>query len=189
MSLGGWEVKVSTNFPQKVATGIAQFEEQIIGAEYEAIAYLGSQVVNGVNHAVLAEQTILSGRDTKNAVVMVFNEKPKSMDVSLVSINTVVTGGHGPGAIEVDMSAEIPAEAKVAFAKATEGFTGSKIEPFAYIGKQVTKGIDYLFACELTSVTQNPTNSISIVTVHSMDNKLSFKALMTAIQENKVTEE
>jgi hypothetical protein len=120
---------------------------------------------------------------------MVFNEKPKSMDVSLVSINTVVTGGHGPGAIEVDMSAEIPAEAKVAFVKATEGFTGSKIEPFAYIGKQVTKGIDYIFACELTSVTQNPTKSISIVTVHSMDNKLSFKALMTAIQENKVTEE
>ena len=189
MSLGGWEVKVSTNFPQKVATGIAQFEEQIIGAEYEAIAYLGSQVVNGTNHAVLAEQTILSGRDTKNAVVMVFNEKLKSMDVSLVSINSVVIGGHGPGAIEVDMSTEIPVEAKAAFAKAMEGFVGSKVEPFAYIGKQVTKGIDYILACEVTPVTQNPTKSISIVTVHSFDNTLSFKALMSAIQENKVTEE
>ena len=67
MSLGGWEVKVSNNFPQKVASSLSSFNEQILGAEYVPISYLGSQVVNGINHAVLAEQTLLTGRDPKNA--------------------------------------------------------------------------------------------------------------------------
>ena len=36
--------------PQKVATAIAELN--LIGAEYAPIAYLGSQLVNGVNHGV-----------------------------------------------------------------------------------------------------------------------------------------
>jgi hypothetical protein len=185
MSLGAWEVKVSTNFPQKVATGIAQLDEQLIGAEYDAVAYLGSQVVNGTNHAVLAQQTILTGRDTKNAVVLVFNEKPKSMEVALASINTIVKGNNEPGGIDVNVTAEIPAEAKAALDAALKGgFVGSKVEAFAYIGKQVTKGIDYIFACEVTPVTQNPVKTISLVKVHSIDNTLEFKALFSDEKNN-----
>ena len=56
----------------------------------------------------------------------------------------------------------------------------------AYIGKQVTKGIDYILACEVTTVTEEPVKSLSLVKVHSIDNTLEFKSLMTAIQENKI---
>ena len=184
MSLGAWEVKVSTNFPQKVATGIAQLDEQLIGAEYDAVAYLGSQVVNGTNHAVLAQQTILTGRDTKNAVVLVFNEKPKTIEVALASINTVVRGNNEPGGIDVNVTTEIPAEAKAALDAALNGFVGSKVEAFAYIGKQVTKGIDYIFACEVTPVVQDPVKTISLVKVHSIDNTLEFKALFSDEKNN-----
>ena len=64
--LGGWNIGVVTGgMPQKVATAFGKLAEQLIGCEYTPIAYLGSQQVNGINHAVLAEQTVITGKDTK----------------------------------------------------------------------------------------------------------------------------
>lgn len=172
--VGAWEINVNTDYPQKVATAIAELSEELFGAEYKPIAYLGSQVVNGINHAVLAEQTVLNGKDTKNAVVIVFNEKPSSMDVSLVSINTIVHGSDGLGGIKIDMDSEIPANAKDAFAKAMEGFVGSKIEPFAYIGMQVVKGINYIMMAELTPVVEHPVKTLALITVNDFEGNATF---------------
>ena len=73
-SSGGWSVNVEVGkMPQKVATAFSKLGD-LVGASYTPIAYLGSQVVNGINHAVLAEQTVLTGKDTKNIVVIIFNE-------------------------------------------------------------------------------------------------------------------
>lgn len=169
--VGAWEINVNTNYPQKVATAIADLSEELLGAEYKPIAYLGSQLVNGTNHAVLAEQTILSGKDTKNAVVIIFNEKPKSRDISLVSINRIIEGSTDPGGIFIDMTTEIPKDAKVAFDEAIVGFVGSKIEPFAYIGQQVTKGVNYILMAELTPVVQHPVKTLALVTINSFEGK------------------
>jgi hypothetical protein len=183
MAVGSWKVNVSTDYPQKVATAVAKLTDELFGAEYKPIAYLGSQVVNGINHAVLAEQTILNGKDTKNAVVIVFNEKPNTMDVSLVSINTVVSGGNGLGAVEIDMTDDIPQDVKIAFEKAFAGYVGLNIEPFVYVGQQVTKGIDYILMAETVPVTLNPTKGIAVVTVHSMDNTLTVSSLIPTAKE------
>lgn len=169
MALGAWEVNVSTDYPQLIATAVSKATEGIFGAEYEGIAYLGKQVVEGVNHAVLAQQTITNGKDTKNASVVVFNTKPSSLDVSLVSINTIVHGSNEPGGIKVDMTTDIPTEVKLVFAKAMEGFVGSKIEPFAYIGSQVTKGINYILMAELTPVVEHPVKTLALVTINSFE--------------------
>ena len=73
--VGGWSVDVVVGgMPEKVATAFASLNE-LAGAEYTPIAYLGSQLVNGVNHAVLAEQLLITGKDTKNVVLVIFNEK------------------------------------------------------------------------------------------------------------------
>ena len=181
--VGSWEVNVKTEYPQKVATAVAKLTEELFGAEYKPIAYLGSQVVNGINHAVLAEQTILNGKDTKNAVVIVFNEKPGTLDISLVSINTVVSGGTGLGAVEVNMSTDIPTEAKVAFEKAFEGYVGLNIEPFVYVGKQVTKGVNYILMAETTPVTLNPTKGIAVVTVNALEDTLQVSSLIPTAKE------
>ena len=54
---GGWEAKFSKNFLQKIASAVGELGE-LVGASYEAVAYMGTQPVNGVNHAVLAQQTV-----------------------------------------------------------------------------------------------------------------------------------
>ena len=65
--IGSWNVDVTVGkLPQKVATAVGKLNESIVGTEYTPIAYLGSQVVNGINHAVLAEQVIVTGKIRRN---------------------------------------------------------------------------------------------------------------------------
>ena len=43
--VGNWKINISTTgMPQKVATAFAKMNETLVGAEYENIAYIGSQI-------------------------------------------------------------------------------------------------------------------------------------------------
>lgn len=175
--LGSWDVNVIVDaMPEKVATAVSALAEQLIGAEYTPIAYLGSQVVNGVNHAVLAEQVLTTGRDTKNVVLLIFNEK--GMDCTLVNIERVVEGGVGEGGVEINVKTDLPEEAKKVFDAALSEFLGSTVKPFAYLGSQVVKGIDYIFAAEVTPVVAEPIKKVAVVTVNGLTNQISFKNVL-----------
>lgn len=178
--LGAWNINVSVgSVPQKVATAIGAMAETLIGAEYTPIAYLGSQVVNGTNHAVLMEQLLTTGRDTKNIVVVIFNEKPNSLEVpSIVSIDRVVEGGTGLGGTVIDVKTDIPAEAKAVFAAAFKDFVGSKVDPFALLATQVVKGVNYVFAAEVTPVVADPEKKAELVVVNGLDKSVAFVPLL-----------
>ena len=178
MSLGSWSVNVvKDGMPQKVATAFGELNE-MVGAEYTPIAYLGSQLVNGTNHAVLAEQTIIAGKDTKNIVVVIFRETKEG--VTLSNIERVVEGGAGVGGIYLNPTTDIPADAKKAFDSCFECFVGSKVEPFALLGTQVTTGVNYIFAAEITPVAQDPEKSVALVTVNDMTKAVSFVDILTS---------
>lgn len=183
MDFGSWnvDIHVGSNMPQKIATAMSELEGTLVGAEYTPIAYLGSQVVNGTNHAVLAEQTIVTGRDTHNVVVMIFNEKPNDTVATLVSIERVVEGGMPLGGTTVDVHTDIPTDAMEVWNDAFMGFVGSKVEPFALIGTQIVNGINYIFVAEVTSVTREPVKEVAIVTVNNRTKQVTF---MNAL-ENK----
>ena len=88
--LGGWdldEVK-GCNLPQKVATDFTAVTSELVGAEYEPIAYLGSQVANGINYRILALQTMVIPNAEKKLVRMIINEAPDG-SVRLVSVSGV----------------------------------------------------------------------------------------------------
>lgn len=177
MSLGSWEVNVVTGaMPEKVATAVGALAGQLMGAEYTPIAYLGSQLVNGINHAVLAEQVLTTGRDTKNIVLLIFNEK--GMDCTLVNIERVVEGGVGEGGVEINVKLDIPEEAQKAFDTAIAEFMGSSVKPFAFLGSQVVKGIDYIFAAEVSAIVEEPVKKVAIVTVNGLTNQISFKNVL-----------
>ena len=180
--LGSWNVGVITGgMPESIATAVGKLGEQLVGAEYTPIAYLGSQVVNGTNHAVLAEQTVITGKDTKNIVVLIFNEKQqadKLPEVTLVNIERVLEGGNGMGGLKIDAAIDIPAEAQAAFDSVMKGFVGSTVKPFAYLGEQVVKGINYVLAAEVTPVYPDAATSVCIVTVNSMVNKINFADIL-----------
>lgn len=177
MNVGAWNVNVIVGgMPEKVATAIGKLAEQLIGAEYTPIAYLGAQVVNGTNHAVLAEQILTTGKDTKNIVLLIFNEK--GMDCDLVNIERVVEGGEELGGTEIAVSTDIPEEAQEVFDKALAGFVGSGVVPFALLAKQVVAGVNFVFAAEITPVIQEPVKKVAIVTVNSLSGKVAFTDIL-----------
>ena len=88
MILGGWnldEVK-GCNLPQKVQTAFTAVTSELVGADYEPIAYLGSQQVNGTNYRILALMRTVTPNAEKKIVKMIINEAPDG-SVRLVSVS------------------------------------------------------------------------------------------------------
>ena len=88
MILGGWnldEVK-GTALPQKVQTVFTAVTSELVGADYEPIAYLGSQQVNGMNYRILALQKLVVPNAEKRIVKMIIHEELDG-SVRLVSVS------------------------------------------------------------------------------------------------------
>lgn len=88
MILGGWnldEVK-GCNLPQKVQTAFTAVTSELVGADYEPIAYLGSQQVNGMNYRILALMRTVTLNAEKKIVKMIINKAPDG-SVRLVSVS------------------------------------------------------------------------------------------------------
>jgi len=174
-TVGEWTIDVNTSgMPQTVATAMANLE--ILGATYTSIAYLGSQVVNGVKHAVLASQTITDIKGTTNIVILEFLEKDGK--TILVSIDPVLSEGAQCGGTEIDVKTDIPKSLLLVFNKVMEGFVGSKVVPFAYLGSQVTTGVDYIFAATVTAVTPDADTTVSLVSVNPLTKEITFQTIL-----------
>lgn len=75
-TVGGWnidDVKVC-NLPQKAQSAFTAVTSELVGADYEPVAYLGSQLVNGTNYRILAIKTAVVPNGGKSFVKMVVNE-------------------------------------------------------------------------------------------------------------------
>lgn len=178
--LGSYQINVQTSkMPQKIATGFSAAFEGWVGASYEPIAYLGSKVTNGTNHAVLALQTLITGSDVHNIVVVVLNEKPltntdpEKSPVSVADIQTVLSDGGQLGGVSIAPTTAIPAEAMSVVGKNFTGVLGGKIKPFALLATQMVNGSKYIFAVE-TSMVVSPdailkgnTNKVCLLTVYA----------------------
>lgn len=185
MESGSWkvEVKIGT-MPQKVATAFSKFQENLVGAEYELVAYLGSQVVNGINHAVLAKQIVTTGKDSENLVVLIFNEKPNGSEATLVNIERVVEGNSAFGGTKVDVKTKLDEDLQELWDKAFEAWMGARVVPFAFLGTQVTKDTNYIFAAVYTA-TMYPDDIIKVVavTVNPLENRVTFADMLESKYE------
>ena len=176
MVVGGYSIKVSTNgMPQKVATGFGKVFDNMVGASYTPIAYLGSQVVNGTNHALLAEQNLVIGKDAKNIVLVILNEKPGDVDgssFSIVEITHLLSEGGTFGGLNINPTTKIPDDAMKVFDKHFGGFLGANNKPFALLATQVVHGAAYVFAVESDMIISpntmtSGTKSVNLVKVYS----------------------
>lgn len=63
--------------------------------------------------------------------------------------------------------AEIPQEVTEALNKALDGWTGSHLEPVAYLASQVVAGSNYCLLCKCTTVTLEPVTSYAFVYIYA----------------------
>ena len=178
---GGWDVDVMMGkMPQKIATAFGKLAD-MVGANYTPIAYLGSQTVNGINHAVLAEQTVLTGKDTKNIVLIIFNEKPGDMnDPTVVNIERIIEGTDGFGGTTIDVKSDIPDEAIDVFNAALEVHIGARFEPKALLATHVTgRGVEYAFLTEMTPIVLDGEKTLYIIVVDSLTKSVSCTDILS----------
>jgi len=180
MNLNSWKIDISREMPQKIASAMAGLGETILGTEYQEIVYLGSQQVNGINHAVLAEQTVLTGRDTKNVVVLIFNEKPGDREATLVSIERVLEGGMPFGGTNIEVMTDLPEEVRNVWNAAFDGFVGSNVEPIALLGTRPFNGYLYIFAAAVTPVAPNSATMVVLAVIDPKNERISMKNLLTS---------
>lgn len=162
--LGNWDIKVSNEMPQKIATAFEGLNE-MVGAEYTFIAYLGCQVVNGTNHAILAEQKLILGNDVKNVVLIIFHETKEGVTIS--NIERIIEDDNKLGGININVETKINDGAMEIFKQAFGSYSGGNISPFALLGTQVVHGINYIFVCTVTPVMPDAKNKVVIITVNS----------------------
>lgn len=186
--LGQWEIKPSKNYPQKIASAVSA-DQKLFGCKYAPVGYLGQQLVNGTNHAVLAKQTILSGEDVDNVVIMFFNEKEDSMDVAMTGVSVIVNGGKQFGGTSINLTTNIPSEEMGVFKKAFEGFVGVDVKPFAFVGTKVVKGTEHKFIVTATNVYPDAKPELAICTINSLNKTVVFEPLLAGSEFGQVTME
>ena len=72
-----------TAFPQKAASAWSVMDG-IVGANYKPMAYVGTQVVNGVNHIFIAEQNLLTSGGDRHIVLVRIHEGNGNFDLSMI---------------------------------------------------------------------------------------------------------
>lgn len=173
--LGSWNVNVTVGkYPQKVASALADLN--LVGALYTPIAYIGSQQVNGINHAVLAKQTLTTGKDVNNIVILTLNEKEDK--VVLSGIDRIVEQGGELGGIKIADDFTVTDEANDALKTALADRVGINITPHALLGTQVTKGMNYILFVTTASVTPNPEVEAAVVVVNSLTKNIGFSYVL-----------
>ena len=160
---GEWVIDVKTDkMPQRVTSAFSALD-RLVGSEYMLIAYLGTQEANGINHAVLAEQIVTTGKDTKNVVCIIFNDKPSEDKATLVNIERVVEGGLPLGGLNIDIKTRIPEKAKKVYEQCFVGYVGARVKPFALLATGKDVGTTYVFAARFEG--SGPGDDIRVVSV------------------------
>lgn len=76
---GGWVITKDAqnyptcNLPEQVASAFSKVTMDLVGAKYEPLMYLATQVVNGTNHMILCRQTLSDSDHTVRLSTMIVN--------------------------------------------------------------------------------------------------------------------
>ena len=93
LTVGGWTLDdfKGGNLPQKVQTAFSAVTSDLLGVQYVPLLYIGSQVVNGVNYCLIAQQSLVLSEPRKHIVKMIINESSdgtyKLVDVVSIGID------------------------------------------------------------------------------------------------------
>jgi len=165
---GGWTKPESPVITDEIRDLVKKANEKLAGGMYDAVALLGTQVVAGMNYRLLCTVTA-TVPDAKPyyAIVTLYKDLQGNAEITDVIETTI----EGPATEELDggitaaSSAELTADAKTAFDKATETLTGATYKPVALAATQVVAGINYFIFCDAYSATSGVQTGYAMLTV------------------------
>ena len=168
--LGAWERTESPVVTEELKTMMETAQKDLTGAKYTPVAYLATQVVAGRNHAVLCRLApVVPDAEETYAVTILYEDPAGNVTISDVwnfGAETYLYGKDLAGGWSQPETPVITEEARKAFDKAMEGFTGVGYEPVALLSTQLVSGMNYRYICEATTVLPGAETSYALVTVY-----------------------
>lgn len=181
---GGWAIStepVTPDIPESARFAFNDAVSVLTDAEYEPIAYLGSQVVAGSNYGFLCRVSSDSAQsevklctvkiyrnlegnssvlETKDVII---SECFKDSNLSFTPDN--LAGGWN---ISSDIkSAVLPKEIQTAFTKATKDLKDVEYKPLAYLGCQVVAGSNYAVLCKASANGSDNQSSLAVIMIYA----------------------
>ena len=92
--VGGWSYAEDPAVDEHVKAVVDKATEKLLGAEYEPVAYLGSQVVAGINHAVLCRITPVTP-DAEGTYAIVYIYEDLSGNCEITKTTDIVLSSNG----------------------------------------------------------------------------------------------
>lgn len=191
--LGGWTKAESPVVPEDVKEAFEAATGELVGAEYEPVAFLECQVVAGMNYLLLAKETIVVPDAVPTySIVKIYKDAAGEASLAEVLNSEAEALAAAPGEEGLaggwfaPESVEVTDEAKAALEKAAGDLLGAEYEPVALLATQVVAGTNYEILCEITPVVPDAEGKYAVVRVYE---DLDGNAEITDIFEFGVTEE
>ena len=175
---GGIELinKPADKLPQDLASAFGNINAGLLGATYTPIWYVGTQVVNGINHILVCKE-IRSTKDKDTCiVVLVINIPPNSI------------GGKGAKLVQIIEEADLPQDVYANFKKATQMLLGVSYKPVAYVGKQVVRGMNYFIICDACPIYPGAQSHAVLFVFNVFENEVSVVSV-TPIPDSQPEEQ
>ncbi|MCR5600228.1 MAG: hypothetical protein K6G33_05755 [Ruminococcus sp.] len=193
--VGGWIVTQGDMSIDKHPDALAAFNkaiEGIVGAKYEPLALLATQLVAGKNYCILCKVTLATLEPVVtlkkvivyadldgNATITKISDVLGGAPISCIPANSdAVLGGWE--VVKGDTSIEVHPDALAALEKAVTGLMGAKYEPTDLVATQIVSGNNYCILCRITPVTLDPKPKFAFVYVYEDTEK---NASVTGIDE------
>lgn len=165
---GGWEAEEDTAMTDDLKDLFARALEGLTGVAYEPIAYLGHQVVAGLNHCFLCKSTVIYP-DAKPgySLVYIYEDLDGNLEVKDITDlqnanNEDLLGGWNAAedpAISEDVQAVVD--------KGCEKLLGVDYEAIALLASQVVSGVNYKVLCQATAVAPDAQPHYVVMTLYS----------------------
>ena len=165
---GGWTRADSPVITEEQAAIFEKALEGLTGADYEAVAYLASQVVAGTNHLFLVRvKPVVPDPVEKYALVSIYEDLDGNAEILEVIDSDIETNINGMmGGWQAAESPVVPEDVAEALMTAKEGLTGADFEPVALAGTQLVSGKNYMILCESTIAPIEPERSYAMITLY-----------------------
>ena len=165
--VGGWTNTESLEVTEDVKALLDKAATEMVGATYEPVAYLGTQVVAGTNHLLLCKVTpVTPDAVATYALVTVYEDlEGGAKIIDVLNSNAEAVFADAPGSWTESEKLDVTKESKEALEHAAEYLTGATYSPVALLATQVVSGTNYRILCSVTPVTPNAESSYEIVEV------------------------
>ncbi|MBR0081228.1 MAG: hypothetical protein IJP98_00655 [Clostridia bacterium] len=170
--VGGWTVSDSAEVTEAQKALLDKALTGLVGATYEPIAYLGSQLVAGTNHCLLCKVTpVVPEPESHYALVFLYEDFSGNVQLMNVADVSLVPGAEADGEPLAggwrftDDPAVTP-ELKEVFDLALNGLVGTTYTPIAHLGTQVVAGTNHCFLCRCEAVSPEAAAYYTLMTVY-----------------------